>query len=159
MMERASARVVWLHVRGMLRPVRGLYFGAGAAVTVATLITLAGPLLVRYAVDAGIDKHDTQPLNVAALIFLGLAIVKPFVVRVQILLTARAGERFLDSLRVAAFDKLQALPLGFFERERAGVLFSRLTSDVQSLNELVREARVEITGSALQIVLTVVALI
>jgi len=159
MMERASARVVWLHVRGMLRPVRGLYFGAGAAVTVATLITLAGPLLVRYAVDAGIDKHDTHALNVAALIFLGLAIVKPFVVRVQILLTARAGERFLDSLRVAAFDKLQALPLGFFERERAGVLVSRLTSDVQSLNELVREALVEITGSALQIVLTVVALI
>ena len=100
-MERASARVVWLHVRGMLRPVRGLYFGAGAAVTVATLITLAGPLLVRYAVDAGIDKHDTHPLNVAALIFLGLALIKPFVVRVQILLTARAGERFLDSLRVA----------------------------------------------------------
>ncbi len=159
MMERASARVVWLHVRGMLRPVRGLYFGAGAAVMVSTLITLAGPLLVRYAVDAGIDKHDTHALNVAALIFLGLALVKPFVVRAQILFAARAGERFLDSLRVAAFDKLQALPLGFFERERAGVLVSRLTSDVQSLNELVREALVEITGSALQIVLTIVALV
>jgi len=128
MMERASARVVWLHVRGMLRPVRGLYFGAGAAVVVATLITLAGPLLVRYAVDEGIDKHDTHPLNVAALIFLGLALVKPFVVRAQILFAARAGERFLDSLRVAAFDKLQALPLGFFERERAGR--ARLAADV-----------------------------
>ena len=80
------------------------------------------------------------------------------VVRAQILLAATAGERFLDSLRVAAFDKLQALPLGFFERERAGVLVSRLTSDVQSLNELVREALVEIFGSGLQIVLTVVAL-
>jgi len=81
------------------------------------------------------------------------------VVRAQILFAARAGERFLDSLRVAAFDKLQALPLGFFERERAGVLVSRLTSDVQSLNELVREALVEIFGSALQIVLTIVALV
>src|SRR5439155_1120586 len=70
-----------------------------------------------------------------------------------------AGERFLDSLRVAASEKLQALPLGFFERERAGVLVSRLTSDVQSLNELVREALVEIFGSGLQIVLTIVALV
>jgi ATP-binding cassette, subfamily B, bacterial len=157
-MERASARAVWRHTRGLVRPVRSLYLGAGVAVMLSTLITLAGPALVRYAVDAGIAKHDVHPLNVAALIFLGLAIVKPFVVRTQILLAARAGERFLDSLRVAAFDKLQALPLGFFERERAGVLVSRLTSDVQSLNELVRDALVEIFGSGLQIVLTIVAL-
>jgi ATP-binding cassette subfamily B protein len=158
MMERASAKAVWRHTRGLLRPVRKLYLGAGVAVMLSTLITLAGPALVRYAVDAGIRKDDLHPLNVAALLFLGLAMLKPFVVRTQILLAAKAGERFLDSLRVAAFDKLQALPLGFFERERAGVLVSRLTSDVQSLNELVRDALVEIFGSGLQIVLTVVAL-
>ena len=159
MMERASAKTVWLHTRGLLRPVRSRYLGAGAMVMLSTLITLAGPALVRYAVDAGIEKNDVQPLNEAALVFLGLAVLKPFVVRAQILLAATAGERFLDSLRVAAFDKLQALPLGFFERERAGVLVSRLTSDVQSSNELVRDALVEIFGSGLQIVLTVVALV
>jgi ATP-binding cassette subfamily B protein len=139
--------------------VRKLYLAAGIAVTVSTLITLAGPALVRYAVDAGIRKHETHALNVAAVIFLALAVAKPFVVRAQILLAARAGERFLHALRVAAFDKLQVLPLGFFEQQRAGVLVSRLTSDVQSLNELVREALVEITGSGLQILLTMVALV
>ena len=112
----------------------------------STLITLSGPALVRYAVDAGIEKDDLHPLNVAALIFLGLACLKPVVVRVADPARGPAGERFLHALRVASFDKLQALPLGFFERERAGVLVSRLTSDVQSLNELVREALVEIFG-------------
>lgn len=158
-MERASAHAVWRATRPLLRPVRGRYIGAAAAVMASTLITLSGPALVRYAVDAGIKKHDTHPLNVAALIFLVLACLKPAVVRTQILLAASAGERFLHALRVASFDKLQALPLGFFERERAGVLVSRLTSDVQSLNELVREALVEVSGSALQIVLTVGALL
>jgi len=158
-MERASAKAVWRETRKLLVPVRGRYIAAAAAVVVSTLITLSGPALVRYAVDAGIKKHDKHALNVAAIIFLCLACVKPFVVRAQILLAATAGERFLHSLRVASFDKLQALPLGFFERERAGVLVSRLTSDVQSLNELVREALVEIVGSALQIVLTIVALV
>ena len=158
-MERASTRAVWRATRPLLRPVRGRYLGAAAAVMASTLITLSGPALVRYAVDAGIEKDDLHPLNVAALIFLGLACLKPVVVRTQILLAASAGERFLHALRVASFDKLQALPLGFFERERAGVLVSRLTSDVQSLNELVREALVEVSGSALQIVLTVVALL
>jgi ATP-binding cassette, subfamily B, bacterial len=158
-MERASARSVWREVRKLVRPVRRRYLGAAAAVIASTLITLSGPALVRYAVDAGIKKHDTHALNVAGIIFLCLACAKPFVVRAQILLAATAGERFLHSLRVASFDKLQALPLGFYERERAGVLVSRLTSDVQSLNELVREALVEVVGSALQIVLTVAALI
>jgi len=158
-LERASARDVWRVASELARPVRGRYLGAGAAVIVSTLITLAGPALVRYAVDAGISKHDYRPLDVAAIIFIGLAVVKPVVVRAQILLAATAGERFLGALRTAAFDKLQALPLGFFERERAGVLVSRLTSDVQSLTEFVRDALIEVAGSALQIVLTVVALL
>src|SRR5207244_577022 len=154
LVEKASARTVWQHASALLRPVRTLYLGAAVAVTLSTAITLAGPALVRYAVDSGIRKHETNALNVAAIVFLGLALVKPFVVRAQILMTARAGERFLHALRNAAFDKLLALPLGFFEQQRAGVLVSRLTSDVQSLDELVREALVEITGSGLQILLT-----
>jgi ATP-binding cassette subfamily B protein len=158
-MERVPARVAWRHARELMRPVRRYYLGAALAVVVATLITLAGPALVRYAVDAGIRKHNRSPLDVAAIAFLGLALVKPLVVRAQILLAATAGERFLGALRTAAFDKLQALPLGFFERERAGVLISRLTSDVQALTEFVREALVEVAGSALQIALTVTALL
>jgi ATP-binding cassette, subfamily B, bacterial len=158
-MERVPARVAWRHTRELVRPVRRYYLGAALAVVVTTLITLAGPALVRYAVDAGIRKHDRSPLNVAAIAFLGLALARPFVVRAQILLAATAGERFLGALRTAAFDKLQALPLGFFERERAGVLVSRLTSDVQALTEFVREALVEVAGSALQIALTVTALL
>ena len=158
-MQRASARSVWRHSRELLRPVRRQYAAAAVAVVVSTAITLAGPALVRYAVDAGIKKHTRAPLDTAALIFLALAVVKPFVVRAQTLFAASAGERFLASLRNATFEKLQALPLGFFEQERAGVLVSRLTSDVQSLTELVREALIEVIGSALQIALTVTALL
>jgi ATP-binding cassette subfamily B protein len=143
----------------LIRPVRARYLGAAVAVIVSTLITLAGPALVRYAVDSGISKHHRHPLTVAAVLLLCLAALKPFVVRAQTLLAATAGERFLGSLRTAAFEKLQTLPLGFFERERAGVLVSRLTSDVQALTEFIREALIEVVGSGIQIVLTVAALL
>src|SRR3954449_2032 len=159
MMERASAREVWRETRALTRSVQKLYFGAAAAVIVSTLITLAGPALVRYAVDNGIVKDDLHPLNVAAVALLVLAALKPLVVRAQTLLAATASERFLNRLRAVAFDKLQALPLGFFEQERTGVLISRLTSDVQALDEFLREAMVEVVGSGLQIVLTVVVLV
>ena len=158
MIEQASLREVWQETRHLLRPVRRRYLGAAAAVILSTLITLAGPALVRYAVDAGIAKHRRHPLDLAAIVLLALAALKPLVVRVQTLLAATAGEQFLGSLRTAAFDRLQALPLGFFERERAGVLVSRLTADVQSLTEFIREALIEVVGSALQIVLTAIAL-
>jgi ATP-binding cassette, subfamily B, bacterial len=158
-MEPVPGHVVWRHTRELVRRVRRYYLGAALAVVVATLITLAGPALVRYAVDDGIKKHDSAPLDKAAIAFLFLAVAKPLVVRAQILLAATAGERFLGALRTAAFDRLQALPLGFFERERAGVLVSRLTSDVQALTEFVREALVEVAGSALQITLTIAALL
>src|SRR6266513_6183774 len=157
--ERASLREVWAVARPLIRPVRACYLGAAAAVIASTLITLSGPALVRYAIDSGISKHARGPLDAAAIAFLVLALAKPFVVRTQTLLAASAGERFLGSLRTATFDKLQALPLGFFERERAGVLVSRLTSDVQSLTEFIREALIEVVGSGLQIVLTVVVLV
>jgi ATP-binding cassette subfamily B protein len=130
MTERASLREVWRETRRQVREVQRLYLWAAAAVIVSTLITLAAPALVRYAVDHGITGGDRRPVDVAALAILGLAVVKPFVVRAQTLLAATAGERFLHSLRTAAFEKLQALPLGFFERERTGALVSRLTSDV-----------------------------
>jgi ATP-binding cassette, subfamily B, bacterial len=158
-MVRASARDVWRETHPLVRPVQRLYVGAAVAVIVSTLITLAGPALVRYAIDEGIRKHRLHPVDIAALTILGLAVAKPFVVRAQTLMAAIASERFLNRLRTTAFDKLQALPLGFFEQERTGVLVSRLTSDVQALDEFLREALVEVIGSGLQIALTVVALV
>ena len=159
MTDRASTRHVWRSTRVLAREVQGLYVWAAVAVIVSTLITLAGPALVGYGVDHGIAKDDLHPLNVAAVTLLCLALAKPFVVRAQTLLAATAGERFLASLRTAAFEKLQVLPLGFFERERTGVLVSRLTSDVQALTEFLREALVEVVGSGLQIVLTIGVLV
>ncbi len=159
MTERATSREVWRVTRPLTREVQRLYAGAAVAVIVSTLITLAGPALVRYAIDSGVNKHELHPVDVAALAILVLALIKPFVVRAQTLLAATASERFLHRLRGVAFTKLQALPLGFFEQERTGVLVSRLTSDVQALDEFLREALIEVVGSGLQIALTVVVLV
>ena len=76
MNERASLREIWHETRGLIRPVRGRYLGAAAAVIASTLITLSGPALVRYAVDAGISKHARGPLDAAAAAFLCLAAAK-----------------------------------------------------------------------------------
>ena len=102
----------------------------------------------------------TSPrVDVVALVYLGLVVVRPVLERAIVLCSARAGERFLGDLRVAAYDKLQELSLPFFEETRAGVLVSRLTADVQTLTTFTRQVLVEVVGSVLLFVVTLVILV
>jgi ATP-binding cassette subfamily B protein len=143
----------------LLRPWRRRIAGAALCVVLSTLIQLAGPALAGYAVDHGIRRHDRSALDRVAVAFLLLALLKPLVVHLQVKLMARSGERYLGALREAAYARLQQLPLAFFEGERAGTLVSRLTSDVQSLQQFVRQVLVEIVGSTVQLVLTAAIMI
>jgi ATP-binding cassette subfamily B protein len=147
------------HVFALLRPHRGRLALAALAVLLSTTVTIAGPLLIAYGIDEGISEGDRDDLRTAALVFLALALLKPFLERAQILLAAQVAERFLGALRVAAFEHLQRLPLSFFESERSGVLVSRLTADVQSLTLFIRQVFVEVSAALLLLVATIVALV
>jgi ATP-binding cassette subfamily B protein len=143
----------------ILRPHRRLIVLAGLAMVGATAVTLTGPLLVKLAIDHGIRRHDTHAIDVIALSYIGLVVVRPLLERAVVLCSARAGERFLGDLRVAAYEKLQQLSMPFFEETRAGVLVSRLTADVQTLTTFTRLVLVDVVGSLLLFVVSVVILI
>ena len=121
-----------------LRPYKKQMWLAGLVVLVWTATVLAGPALVRYAIDQGIRDEDTGALNLAIGLYVLVAIVAYFVYRLQITLISRVGEWFLRDLRLTVFDKLQKLSMPFYDREKAGVIVSRMTSDVDSLSELVQ---------------------
>ena len=148
-------RWIWPLVRRRL----ALIAAAAVAVLVSTAITIAGPALVKYAIDDGLTQGDETALERAALAFLALALARPLVQRAITLWTARAGEQFLADLRTITFDRLQELSLPYFEAERAGVLVSRLTADVQSLTQFVRMALVEVVQNILLLVVTLAVLL
>jgi ATP-binding cassette subfamily B protein len=143
----------------LMRPYRRQVVFAGLGIVGSTAVTIAAPLLLRYAIDNGVVKHDRGPVTQAALAYLGLALARPLLERLVVLSSARAGERFLGDMRVAAYDQLQALSVPFFESERAGVLVSRLTADVQSLTTFVRQVLVEVVGNLLLLVVTLTVLV
>ena len=142
-----------------LRPHRRLIAFASVGIVGSTLVTIAGPALLKYAIDSGIRRHDERPITIAALIYVGLVLVRPLLERLVVVCSARAGERFLGSLRVAAYEHLQRLSMPFFESERAGVLISRLTADVQTLTTFTRQVLVEVVGSVLLFAVTAVVLV
>ena len=143
----------------ILRPQRRLIVTAGLAMIGATVVSLASPLLVKLAIDHGIERHDMHAVDIIALLYILLVVIRPLLERVIVLCSARAGERFLGDLRVAAYEKLQALSMPFFEQTRAGVLVSRLTADVQTLTTFTRLVLVEVVGSVLLFVVSIVILV
>ncbi|MFN0090220.1 MAG: ABC transporter ATP-binding protein [Acidimicrobiales bacterium] len=137
-LDRRGAEQVVRRTARMLIPYRRQVAAAVLCVTASVAATLAGPLLVRYAIDHGIAKGDSGPLWWAVAAYFGVAAAAYGLSRRQIVLVNEVGEGFLRDLRVRLFDHLQRLSLSFYDREKAGVIVARMTSDVDSMQELVQ---------------------
>ncbi len=122
----------------MLRPWRMKIASAIFLLLAQTACLLAGPALVGYGIDAGLRANDADALNRAAVLFLAVALAGLVLGRATIRVVSLIGEQFLCKLRIRVFRHLMSLGLDFFERERTGRLVSRLTSDIDALQELVQ---------------------
>jgi ATP-binding cassette subfamily B protein len=124
----------------------------------ATATALAPPFLSKYAVDDGIRHHDLEKLwwIVGAFLLAGLA--NWGMSYIQTYLTGWVGERILADLRIKLFGHLQRLSLGFFERNRAGVIISRLTNDIEALDQLVTDGVTTLVQSTLTLLGTAILL-
>jgi ABC-type multidrug transport system fused ATPase/permease subunit len=123
----------------------------------ATLVALAPPLLVGRAVDE-VGKGDTSTLGLLVVLFVAAGALGIAFSYAQTYFTGWTGERMLADLRNGLFRHLQRLSLGFYERNRAGVIISRLTNDVEALDQLVTDGFSSLVQSTLTLVGTAVIL-
>jgi ATP-binding cassette subfamily B protein len=135
----AERRRVYRRTWRILRPQRPAVLRAAACVVVQAAATLAGPAIVRYGIDHGVTPRDLDALNQAVVLFLCAILVQYLFGRFSILAVARVGEGFLRQLRERVFGHLMRLSLDFYDRNRTGVLVSRMTADIESLQELVAQ--------------------
>ena len=143
----------------LLRPYRLRVAGMFVSLLLATAAALAPAPLAKLAIDDGILKHDTATLNLVVVAFIVSAVVLWAASAVQTYLVGWVGQRALQDLRVRIFEHLQSLSIGFYSRKRAGVLVSRLTNDVQALDQLVSDGVVTLFQSSLTLIGTVVILL
>ncbi|HEX5616136.1 MAG TPA: ABC transporter ATP-binding protein [Acidimicrobiia bacterium] len=138
-LSRAEAERVLRRLARMLRPQRGWVVLAAVLSVLQVGALLAGPALVRYGIDHGLREGDRGALNLAVVLYLVMAIAGVVLGRAVILTVARIGERFLRELRNRVFRHLMSLSMDFFEREKTGRLVSRMTSDIDALQELIQQ--------------------
>ncbi|TMK92626.1 MAG: ABC transporter ATP-binding protein [Actinobacteria bacterium] len=124
----------------------------------ATATALAPPFLSKYAVDDGIRRHDLTRLWWIVGAFLAAGLLNWAMSYVQTYLTGWVGERILADLRVGLFRHLQRLSLGFYERNRAGVIISRLTNDVEAIDQLVTDGVSSLVQNTLTLIGTAILL-
>ena len=118
----------------------------------ATITGLAPPLLAKLAIDDGISDGDMELLTVLVALFVAAGLANLATSSAQTYFTGWTGERILADLRITLFRHLQRLSLGFYERNRAGVVISRLTNDVEALDQLVTDGVTSLFQNTLMLV-------
>ncbi len=135
----------------LLRPYRGRTALMFVALLFATAAALAPPPLAKLAIDEGIVPGDAGALTLIVIGFIVSALVYWGATYVQTYLVGWVGQRVLQDLRRMVFAHLQRLDVAFYSRRQAGVIISRLTNDVQALDQLVSDGVVTLFGSTLML--------
>src|SRR4051794_39787359 len=128
------------------------------ALILATGATLAPPFLVGRAVSVSLNGDSTALVLIIAA-FLAAALIGWATSYLQTYLVGWVGERALQDLRIRIFTHLQQMSIGFFTRNRPGVLISRITNDVDALDQLISSGVVTLFSSTLTLVGVVVIML
>lgn len=119
-----------------LGPYRALLLGAIAILLAEAVIALAGPLFTREVIDVALPARDGGLVVRLALLLAGTLVLQFALEYAGTILTSLLGQRVMRDLRMQIFSHLQRLSIPFFDRTPVGRLITRVTSDVEALNEL-----------------------
>ncbi len=142
----------------LVRPYPGRTTLAAVTLVAYTAVALLPPYLSKLAVDQGIQAHDLRRLSLIVAAFVAAGVAAFALSGAQTYLTGWVGERALADLRIRLFGHLQHLSLGFYERNRTGAIVSRITNDVEALDQLVTDGVSSLVQNSLVLLGTVVVL-
>jgi ATP-binding cassette subfamily B protein len=118
------------------RPYTWLVASSLSLLAIEGVLQLVGPLLTQRVIDVALPRRDVAAAARMAALFGGALTLSFFASYGETILTSLLGQKVMRDLRHELFSHLQALPVAFFDRNPVGRLITRVTSDVESLNEL-----------------------
>jgi ATP-binding cassette subfamily B multidrug efflux pump len=119
-----------------VRPYGGLVAAAVVVLMVEGALQLVPPLITRHVIDVAIPAGDAALVRLSALLLVVALVTQVSAAYLETVLTGILGQRIMHDLRRQLFAHLQRLPVPFFDRNPVGRVVTRVTSDVESLNEL-----------------------
>jgi len=147
-----------LRLADYFAPFRGRLLVVAGAIVVSSVLGLVGPWLMGVAIDRFIATRDAAGLARTAVLMLAAFVGTNVVQWVAGLVMADVSQRALQRLRREVFGHLSRLPMEFFERRAAGDVMSRITNDVEAINQAVAQNVTTLLASVLSMVGIVVAM-
>jgi ATP-binding cassette, subfamily B, multidrug efflux pump len=125
----------------------------------AALLQIVGPWLIQMALDDAVPEGDGRLLSILAIAYMVATLATFGLQYAQALVTTWLGQSVMYDLRMEIFHKLQELDLTFFDRNPVGRLMTRITSDVETLNELFSSGVVAIFGDLFTLIFIISAML
>ncbi len=144
---------------GYLAPYKGRVVAAVVMLVLGAALQIVGPWLVAIALDDAIPDGDGRLLAILAIAYLTAAALTFLLEYAQSLLTTWLGQRVMYDLRTEVFGQLQELDVQFYDRNPVGRLMTRITSDVEALNELFSSGVVAIFGDLFTLLFIITAML
>lgn len=135
-----------------LRPRRAQVALAVALLVANALLALVGPVLTKQALDVAVPQRDLGLLGTLTAAYLAALLLEFATEYAQGILTTHIGQGVMRDLRMELFGRLQRLSLPYFDRHPVGRLMTRVTSDVETLNDLFSSGVVAIFGDLFTLV-------
>jgi ABC-type multidrug transport system fused ATPase/permease subunit len=156
--ERVNTSAVLSRLLRYLAPFRARLIGALALVVISAATQAAGPALIGVAIDSFITRKDAVGLTREMLLLLIIYLVGFAAQAGQTYLIGTVGQRFLAQLRTEIFDKVQVLPVTYFDKNQTGDLMSRLVNDIQTINQLLSQGFTQVIGSIFSLIGIIIAM-
>ncbi len=145
-------------LRRALATRRSQVVATAVLVIIETLSLQTAPLLTQIGIDRGIIDGSRVALLAAGFAAIVMVVVTCFASRARVATAGRMAAGVMSDLRIRVFDHLQRLPLDFYVNEKAGVIMSRMTSDIEQLQQLLQESLVQFAVQGLTVVVVTVIL-
>jgi len=142
-----------------LRPYRRLLLGTLLVILLTSAAALARPLIMLRAIDEGVLQGDADVLTWGGIVLVAVVALEQLLTFVQIYATQVVGARAMADLRRATFRFLHGLRLGYFDRQPIGRLVTRVTNDIDSIQELFASGALNAAGDLLKLVGIVVLML
>ncbi len=142
----------------MLRPWRWQLVWVSVFILLQAALMTAGPALISYGIDEGVSKGDVDKVTLASVLFVVAALGAYVFGRSAIYGVSKVGEAFLLDLRRRVFHHIMGMSMGFFDRTRTGLLVSRMTADVEALQDLISQGLSVFVVSGVLVIGTLVAM-
>ncbi|MBT3321810.1 MAG: ABC transporter ATP-binding protein [Anaerolineae bacterium] len=153
-----TIQVVWRLVK-YLAPYKKYVITALLLVIISAATQGAGPMLIGRAIDGAIAQGDKAGLAKIIAALFAVYVIALFAMRFQIRMMTTAGQKVLADLRAEVFNKLQALHLQYLEGSQAGDLMSRLSNDIDALNNFLSQSLAQMIGSIFALVGIMIAML